>query len=141
MIANMLKVINKSRKTLLYGMVISAIIDLVGINTRCDPPKQHAMHTTINEHAINKLGLLFVNKTWAQKETMVKLEIVRDEESDDSRPELNANPSVDPSANPSYQPMSTAFEFEQAFTRFLSYMESIDARIVGRLITLEAQTP
>lgn len=50
-------------KTLLYAMVISAIIDSVGISIRCDPPKQHAMHISINEYAINKLGFMFVNNT------------------------------------------------------------------------------
>lgn len=124
---------------LLYGMAINAIIDSMGINTRCDPPKQHAMHTKINEHAINKLGFVPINNTWVHKETIHELEIVGDEENDDTYAKPSASLSMNLSATLSYPPMSTTFDSEQAFTPLLSYMESMDARMVSRFDVLKAQ--
>ncbi|EOY00848.1 Uncharacterized protein TCM_010774 [Theobroma cacao] len=138
----MLKIINKFRKTLFYGMAISAIINSVGINTRCDPPKQHAMHTKNNEHTINKLGFMYVNQSLVCKETVNEPDIVGDVGNEDTHAEPSVAPSVSLSVSPSvassYPSMSTAFDSEQAFSRLLSYMESMDVCVVNRLDALEA---
>ncbi|EOY21786.1 Uncharacterized protein TCM_013907 [Theobroma cacao] len=52
---------------------------------------------------------------------------------------LSATPSTGPSVGPSCPPMSTAIDNEQAYSRLLSFMESIDARIIHRLDVLETQ--
>ncbi|EOY31717.1 Uncharacterized protein TCM_038814 [Theobroma cacao] len=133
----MLKVINKSRKTLHYGMAINAITDSVGINTRCDPPKQHATHTKINKHAINKLAFVYINHSWVYKETFNEPDIVRDKGNEDTyaKPNeaLNVDLSVHLSVALSFPLMSTAFDSKQAFTPLLPSMESMDARVVSRL--------
>ncbi|EOY16833.1 Uncharacterized protein TCM_035721 [Theobroma cacao] len=138
----MLKIINKTCKTLLYGMAISAIIDSMGIPTRCDPLKPHAIHIMINEHAINKLNFMYVNKTLVHKETVNELDIVGDEGNDETHVKpnaaLSAGPSVNTNVAPNYPLMSTAFDSKQAFALLLQYMESMDARVVSKLEALEA---
>ncbi|EOY21611.1 Uncharacterized protein TCM_013537 [Theobroma cacao] len=126
---NMLKIINKSRTTLIYGMAISVIIDSVGIITRCDPPKHHAMHMKIIEHAINKLGFVYVNHFCVRKEIVNELDIVEDEVRDDTFAELSVAPNtapnaaarVHPSVGPNFPPMSTTFDFEEVIPSSLSF--------------------
>ncbi|EOY03315.1 Uncharacterized protein TCM_018195 [Theobroma cacao] len=113
----------------------------------CDPPKQHVMHTKINEHAINKLGFVYVNNSWVRKETVNDPKFVGDEDCEDTflKPSvtpsatLSAGPSSHPTVGHSYPPMSTSFDNEQAYSRLLSFMESMDARVVHKLDALEAQ--
>ncbi|EOY03325.1 Uncharacterized protein TCM_018238 [Theobroma cacao] len=113
----------------------------------CDPPKQHVMHTKINEHAINKLDFVYVNNFWVRKETVNDPKFVGDEDCEDTFLEpsvtpsatLSAGPSSHPSVGHSYPPMSTSFDNEQAYSRLLSFMESMDARVVHKLDALEAQ--
>ncbi|EOX94444.1 Uncharacterized protein TCM_004026 [Theobroma cacao] len=123
---------------------IRAIIDSVGINTRCDPPKQHVMHIKINEHAINKLGFVFVNNYCVCKETINDLEFVGNEDREDTFAKLDVafstNSSTHLSVSPSYPSMSTAFDNEQTYSQLLSFMESMDTPVVHWLDALEART-
>ncbi|EOY00158.1 Uncharacterized protein TCM_009788 [Theobroma cacao] len=108
---------------------------------RCDLFEQHAMDTKINEHAINKRGFVLVNTTWVHKKTINELDKVRDEGNEDTNAEpsvaLSADPSVNPNVTLSCPPMSIAFDSEKAFTQLLSYMESMDARVVTKLDIFE----
>ncbi|EOY09261.1 Uncharacterized protein TCM_024678 [Theobroma cacao] len=57
----------RASKTFFYGILVSEITDFSSANTRCDPPKSHALFNPIDEHTVKKLGFELKNGKWVRK--------------------------------------------------------------------------
>ncbi|EOY13998.1 Uncharacterized protein TCM_033004 [Theobroma cacao] len=64
---DMLHTIQWGIKNLLYGMLVSEIIDFFFVDTQCDPPKSHALFNPSDEHTVKKIGFELKNGNWVKK--------------------------------------------------------------------------
>ncbi|EOY32176.1 Uncharacterized protein TCM_039758 [Theobroma cacao] len=130
---DMLHTIQGGIKNLFYGMLINEIINYFKVDNCCDLPKNHSLFNFIDEHSIKKLGFELKNNTW------VKKRLINNSVFNDKRNE--GEPSTYPNGLSSAQlsaPMSTTFNVRQAFTRLISFVETMDSRLTARMIVIEA---
>ncbi|EOY22059.1 Uncharacterized protein TCM_014250 [Theobroma cacao] len=131
---DMVRTIQGDIKNLLYGMLISEIIDYFNVDTRCDPSKNHALFNLIDEHSIKKLDFEFRNNNWSRKGAVNNPIFDEEENKGESSAYRSGLFIAQPSA-----PISTTFDVEQAFIRLFLFMKTMDFRLTTRMNLVEVQ--
>ncbi|EOY26571.1 Uncharacterized protein TCM_028378 [Theobroma cacao] len=136
---DMWKVVTGARKGMMYGMVISEILNFHRLDTSCDPLVPHPLHYKLNSYTIKKLDYENRNGVWVpnwfvqeenNEEEEKEQEVRKEGEAFDQQVECSVAPDT------SHHHISN---IEQTLTNLFGYVQSMDTRLMGQMITLDTR--